>query len=190
MKKILLTLGLVALLAAGCEAGEVGTGISTPHYPEPTGYVVDTAKILDFATTDKLTQELKGFDATAQIAVATIPSLEGVDIETYSIGLAEKWKVGHKTSTTMQVMPNAMSPGGMSANYITTTTTEADNGIIFLVAVNDHKMRIEVGRGLEGKLTDAEAGRILDNTVRPLFKAGDYNKGVLAGVDEIIKEVK
>lgn len=161
MKKIIFILAALVLLAAGCDVSSNAS--SEVSYPEPTGYVVDTANIIDAATKDKLTQELKSFDSTAQIAVVTVPSTLPLEIEEYSIHLAEKFKAGTKVE---------------------------DNGIIFLVAYNDHKMRIEIGRGLEGKLTDAQAGRILDNTVRPLFKAGKYNEGILAGVDEIMKGTK
>lgn len=165
MKKLLLVLGLVGLMAAGCNDGQIGTAASTftPNYPEPTGYVIDTAHILDFPTTEKLKTELANFDSKAQVAVVTVPTTGELDIEAYSIGLADKFKPGYKGK---------------------------DNGIIFLIAYNDHHMRIEVGRGLEGQLTDSQAAHILDNTVKPLFKAGKYNEGVLAGVDEIMKGLK
>ena len=88
-----------------------------------------------------------------------IPSLEGEVIEEYGIKVAEAWKIGWKGK---------------------------DNGVIFLVAKQDRKMRIEVGRGLEGKLTDLTAGRIVDLVVKPRFKRGDFDGGVVSGVHAVI----
>lgn len=157
MKKLLFLVATIALLAAGCNE-LTSTSSTEVFYPEPTGYVIDNAKILDQSTIDKLTTDLTAFDSTAQIAVVTVPSVEPVGIEEYGIKLAEKFKPGYEGK---------------------------DNGIIFIIAYNDHKMRIEVGRGLEEKLTDTEAAHILDDVVKPLFKASKYNEGVLAGVEAI-----
>jgi len=91
--------------------------------------------------------------------ILTVPSLEGETIEDYSIKVAEAWKIGQKGK---------------------------DNGIIFTVAKQERKMRIEVGRGLEGKLTDLMAGRIIDLVITPLFKQGNYDEGFKAGVAALI----
>ncbi len=95
-----------------------------------------------------------------QIVFLMINSLEGYPIEEYAIEVAEKNKIG---------------------------TKEHDNGVLFVVAKEDKKMRIEVGYGLEGALTDALASSILRNEVRPYFKRGDYFHGVIAGLDAIMK---
>ncbi len=143
-------------------SGQIGVAASTPVFPEPTDYVVDTSGVLSAETKASLDLKLKALDSKAQIAVVTIPSTEPLTIEEYSIKLAEQWKPGYKGK---------------------------DNGIIFIIATSDRKMRIEVGRGLEGNLNDAKAGTILRDVVTPFFKAGDWNGGVNAGVDAIIKEI-
>lgn len=106
-------------------------------------------------------RELGAFEKTdsTQIVILTIPSLEGEEIEDFGIRVAESWKIGQKGK---------------------------DNGIIFIVAREDRKMRIEVGRGLEGKLTDLMAGRIVDLVVKPRFKRGDFDGGFVAGISSLI----
>ncbi len=95
--------------------------------------------------------------------VLTIPSLEGEDLEDFSIKVAEAWKIGSKG---------------------------VDNGVILLIARDDRKVRIEVGRGLEGKLTDLVSGRIIRNSIIPRFRAGDFDGGVRAGVSGIVEAVR
>jgi uncharacterized protein len=113
----------------------------------------------------KLTKELRELERTdsTQIVILTISSLEGQPIEDYSIKVAEAWKIGQKGR---------------------------DNGIILIVASQERKMRIEVGRGLEGKLTDLTAGRIIDLVIKPRFKRGDFNGGFVAGVAALIDATK
>jgi uncharacterized protein len=101
-----------------------------------------------------LLRELEQTDST-QLVVVTIPSLEGEDLEGFSIKLAEQWKIGQK---------------GL------------DNGAILLIAKRERKVRIEVGYGLEGSLTDLMAGRIIRNVIVPQFKAGNFDRGVLEGI--------
>ena len=133
--------------------------------PALKGYVNDYANMMSPAVRTKLTNELKEFERTdsTQVVILTIPSLEGLAIEDYSIKVAEAWKVGQKGR---------------------------DNGILFIVASQERKMRIEVGRGLEGKLTDLTAGRIIDLVVKPRFKRGDFNGGFVAGVAALIDATK
>jgi len=92
--------------------------------------------------------ELEKTDST-QVAVLTVPSLEGDSLEDFSIRVADAWKVGQK---------------------------KADNGVILLVSKNDRKIRIEVGYGLEGVLTDVLAGQIVDRVISPNFKAGNFDQ--------------
>jgi uncharacterized protein len=133
--------------------------------PELWGQRVhDDAHALRQETTDQLEKELKTYeDSTSnQIAILILQSLDGDGLEEYSLRVAEKWKLGQKGK---------------------------DNGVLLLVAVDDHKMRIEVGQGLEGVLTDAQSSRIIRNEIAPEFRRGDYDAGVRAGVNGIIKSI-
>jgi uncharacterized protein len=107
-------------------------------------------------------EDLERTDST-QIVVLTLPSLEGENLEAFSIRVAEKWKIGQK---------------GL------------DNGAILLITLKDRKLRIEVGYGLEGRLTDLVAGRIIRNVIVPRFKAGNFDQGVTDGVAAMIGVVK
>lgn len=130
--------------------------------PTFRGYVNDYARMLRPETVLQLEQALQSFDEadSTQVAVLTVDSLEGDSLEDFSIRVVDAWKVGQRGK---------------------------DNGVLFLVVKNDRKMRIEVGRGLEGVLTDLATGRIVDNIIRPLFKAGRFDDGVKAGVAAIIQ---
>jgi len=129
--------------------------------PKLTGYVNDQAGMISPQAKATLEQELRSFEQSdsTQIVIVTIPSLEGEVLEQFSVKIAEAWKIGQKGK---------------------------DNGIIFLVSKEDRKLRIEVGRGLEGKLTDLMAGRIIDLVVKPRFKRGDFDNGFIAGVHSLI----
>ncbi len=133
--------------------------------PELWGQRVhDEAHVLQQSTVDQLERNLKTFeDSTSnQIAILIVQSLDGDVLEEYSLRVAEKWKLGQK---------------------------EKDNGVLLLIAVDDHKMRIEVGQGLEGVLTDALSNRIIRNEMAPEFRRSDYDAGVTAGIDSIIKAI-
>jgi uncharacterized protein len=129
--------------------------------PKLQGYVNDYANMISPQAKAQLENELKNFEQTdsTQIVILTVPSLEGEVIEDFDIKVAEVWKIGQKGK---------------------------DNGVIFVVSKQDRKMRIEVGRGLEGKLTDLMAGRIIDLVVKPRFKRGDYDGGFIAGVSALV----
>ncbi len=126
--------------------------------------VHDDAHVLKPENIDHLEKQLAHFeDSTSnQIAILIINSLEGESIEDYAIRVAEKWRLGKK---------------------------DKDNGVLLLIAVDDHKMRIEVGEGLEGVLTDAMCSRIIRNEMAPNFRRGDYEGGVTAAIDGIIKAI-
>ncbi len=133
--------------------------------PELWGQRVhDDAHILKQETIDALEQRLKAYeDSTSnQIAILTVTSLDGEVLEEYSLKVAEAWKLGQK---------------------------DKDNGVLLLIAVNDHKMRIEVGHGLEGVLTDAHSNRIIRNEMTPNFRNSDYDVGITAAVDAMIKSI-
>jgi uncharacterized protein len=129
--------------------------------PNLRGYVNDYADMISGSARTKLEEELKSFEQSdsTQLVILTIPSLEGETLEDYSIKVVEAWRLGQ---------------------------ARKDNGILFLVSKNDRKMRIEVGRGLEGRLTDLMAGRIIDLVIKPRFKRGDFDGGFAAGVASLI----
>jgi uncharacterized protein len=133
--------------------------------PALHGHVNDYAGILSPETVQKIETELADFEKSdsTQIVVLTIPTLEGENIEDYAIKVAEVWKIGQKGK---------------------------DNGVILLIAKQERKLRVEVGRGLEGKLTDLMSGRIIRNEIAPYLRAGDFNGGIENGVSAIIAVVK
>ncbi len=132
--------------------------------PALSSPVVDEAGLLNFSDRREIETWIYQYKKSgkAQIQVAIVESLQDVPIEEYSIKLVEQWKLG---------------------------TGVKDDGVLFLISATDRKMRIEVGQGLEGALTDIQSKRILDDRVRPLFRSGQYAAGVAAGVAEIIKAV-
>jgi len=139
--------------------------VSAQDFPALTGYVNDSADLLSPQGKDELESQLARLekDTTAQVFVATVKSLGDDSIEDYASRLFEQWKIGQK---------------------------DKDNGVLFLVALDDRKMRIEVGYGLEPVITDGRAGRIRDDDVIPLFKKNDYEGGIKAGVASIEKYIR
>ena len=133
--------------------------------PQLTGHVNDYAGMLSPQMRQELEARLSNFERSdsTQIVVLTIPTLAGETLEEYSIKVAEAWRIGQKG---------------------------VDNGAILLVAKQERKIRIEVGRGLEGKLTDFVCGRIIRGDIAPLFKTGDFGGGIAAGVTVIMAVVK
>lgn len=132
--------------------------------PYLSGRVVDEANVLSNVTVQQLESILKTHEdsTTNQIVVLVIPSLNGEILEEYSLKVAETWAIGQKGT---------------------------DNGVLLLIAIEDRKMRIEVGYGLEGDLTDALASRIIRNEIAPNFRQGDYDQGITAGVNGIINAI-
>jgi uncharacterized protein len=132
--------------------------------PPLTGRVVDQTGTLSSGDIATLTQTLRDFEARkgSQIAVLIVPTTEPETIEQYSIRVAEAWKIGRR---------------------------KIDDGALLVIAKNDHKLRIEVGYGLEGVLTDVTSRRIIDEQIAPKFKAGDFAGGVTAGIDRMIRVV-
>ncbi|MBI4528401.1 MAG: TPM domain-containing protein [Deltaproteobacteria bacterium] len=130
--------------------------------PSLRGRVNDLAGLLPGGRSQVLEERLHRFEEQTghQIAVLTIPTLDGEDLEGFSIRVAETWKIGKKGF---------------------------DNGVILLVVHNDRKLRIEVGYGLEGILPDAIASRIIREVIVPRFRANDYAGGIESGIDAIIK---
>jgi len=147
-----------ALFAAIILATSIAAATNVPYL---TGRVTDNAEILSASMRKTLSDRLRAHeDRTGnQIAVLTVPSLEGESIEGYAEAVFKEWKLGQKGK---------------------------DNGILFVVAPKDRRMRIEVGYGLEGTLPDSLAGSIIRNAITPKFKAGDYDGGAEAGVSAIL----
>ena len=149
----LLTLGLLLV-----GSPNPAKALEVPQYQ---GYVTDLAGMISPGERQRLEQMLLAFEQSdsTQIAVLTIPSLEGEALEDFGIRTVETWKIGQKGK---------------------------DNGVLLLVSKGDRKVRIEVGRGLEGVLTDLLAGRIVDQIITPRFKAGQLDEGFDAGISAII----
>ena len=133
-----------------------------PPIPPLTGRVMDLAKVLDQAEKDRITAELANFEKQKQLqlVVVTLPDLAGYTIEDWGLALGRSWGIGQKGK---------------------------DNGVILLVAPKDHKLRIEVGYGLEGDLPDATANEIIQNAIIPHLRNGEMALGIEAGVQAIIK---
>ncbi len=154
MKKLSLISFIVILLAASTFAAT--------DVPYLTGRVTDNAQILSPETRREITESLKTHETrtTNQIAVLTVPTLNGRSIEDYAVDVFKAWKLGRKGK---------------------------DNGILIIVVPEDRRMRIEVGYGLEGVMTDLMAGRIIQNVMTPRFRNGDYNGGISEGVRTVIE---
>lgn len=133
--------------------------------PALTGRVNDLAGMLSPETSRRLEQKLAAFerDTSNQVAVLTVPSLQGDDIDQFSIRVAESWMLGQKGR---------------------------DNGVLLILAQAERKVRIEVGMGLQGVLPDITAGRIIRETMRPYLKSGNFDQGISVGVDAIIAATK
>jgi uncharacterized protein len=154
------TLGLtrIALAAAIILASFIALAA---NFPALTGRVVDDANVIAPQARTSLEAKLKDLEDKSgiQLVVATVPSLDDQDVESYANGLFRAWKLGEK---------------------------QKNNGVLLLVAPRERKVRIEVGYGLEGTLTDAISKLIITNAVVPRFKANDYAGGIDRGVDDII----
>ena len=131
------------------------------NFPALTGRIVDAANVIDAPTRASIEPKLVELENKSgiQLVVATVASLEGRDIESYATDLFRNWKLGEK---------------------------KKNNGLLLLVAPAEHKVRIEVGYGNEGAMTDGLAGVIIANGMVPRFKANDYSGGIARGVDDII----
>jgi len=142
-------------------AASIAIAVADAPLPALTGRVVDDANIIDPQTRAALDEKLAAFEAKSsdQVVVVTVPSLGGEDIESYSNRLFRSWGLGQK---------------------------KENNGVLLVVAPNDRKVRIEVGYGLEGSLTDALSSVIIRAAIIPAFRQGDYAGGISKGVDGIL----
>ena len=149
VKRFLTGLALAAIM--------ITSPIFAATVPALKGRVNDYAKIIRDSDEREIEEYLASLEQSTgiQIAVLTMPSLDGEDIASFGIKVADKWQLGDK---------------------------EKDNGALLLVAYAEHDLRIEVGDGLEGSLTDAKCGLILRNVIIPEFKTGNYSAGIKKGV--------
>ena len=152
----------LCLLGVSCLTGLV---FAQTDFPKIKGRVNDFSGILSSAARNSLEQKLAQFEkeTTNQIAVAILPSIHGESLEGYSIKLAESWKLGKK---------------------------DRDNGVLLLIVQNERAVRIEVGYGLEGALTDVLSHSIISNEIIPAFRAGRFDDGIIAGLEAIMSAIR
>src|SRR6266436_3411414 len=138
-----------------------GASAADPSFPALTGRVVDEAHLLDPAARAAIERKLADFETKSgrQVVVVTLPSLQGYEIEDFGYRLGRQWGIGQKGS---------------------------NNGALLIVAPNERRVRIEVGYGQEGTLTDAVSRLIIENDILPRFRANDMPGGIARGVDDII----
>ena len=149
---------LVVLLVAG--ALLAGIAAAAPNFPELAGRITDQANLLSPADEAEIEATLQSLEDTStdQLAVVTVSSLNGYSIEDYGVGLGRKWGIGQKGK---------------------------DNGVLLIVAPNERKVRIEVGRRLEPMMTDTMSSLIIQNAILPKFRRGDFAGGIKDGVRDI-----
>ena len=133
--------------------------------PALTQRVNDYAGMISPSARSEINRKLAALETEdgTQIAILTVPSLKGEPIEDFSIRVADAWKIGQKSR---------------------------DNGILLIVSKGDRKVRIEVGYGLEGRLTDLQSGRIIDGIIKPAFAKGQFDAGFIGATDALVASVK
>jgi uncharacterized protein len=162
MRFLAATLAFLVLAAPAFFGG--GSAAAAPKFPALTGRVVDDAHILSDATKSDLTEKLAALESktSRQLVVVTIPSLDGYEISDYGYQLGRSWGIGQN---------------------------KLNNGVLFIIAPNEHKTRIEVGYGLEPILTDALSSVIIQTQVLPRFRQNDFDGGVTAGAAALIEQL-
>ncbi|HYX75301.1 MAG TPA: YgcG family protein [Steroidobacteraceae bacterium] len=163
---------LAALLLVGAclDAHAQGAVSGLQPVPPLTARVTDLTGTLTAEQQTALEQKLAAFEARkgSQLAVLIVPTTHPEEIEQYSIRVVDKWKLGRGTV------------GGK----------KVDDGALLLIAKDDHRIRIEVGYGLEGVLTDAMSNRIISETITPAFREGNFYEGIDAGVGQMMKLIE
>jgi uncharacterized protein len=159
---VALPLLLALSLAAGAQT-PAGAGLQP--IPKLSARVTDLTGTLTAEQQTALEQKLAAFESAkgSQLAVLIVPTTQPEEIEQYSIRVVDQWKLGRKG---------------------------VEDGALLIIAKNDHHVRIEVGRGLEGVLTDAMSNRIIDETITPDFRAGNFYGGISTGLDQMMKLVQ
>jgi len=135
---------------------------STPDFPELTGRVVDRADMLSSGVEQRLSQMLEAHEqaTTEQVVVVTLPNLQGYAIEDFGYQLGRHWGIGQEGE---------------------------DNGALLIVAEEERRIRIEVGYGLEGRLTDAASATIINQIITPAFRQGDFATGIANGAEAMVQ---
>ncbi len=151
---------MLALLAICIALLGLTSAQAEPRFPALSGRIVDEAGLLSAADRSSLEQELKALEdkSTDQLVIYTTRSLQGYEIEDFGYRLGRTWAIGQK---------------------------DKNNGVILIVAPNERKVRIEVGRGLEPQLTDLMTKLIIENAILPAFRRNDFSGGIKAGVHDI-----
>jgi uncharacterized protein len=142
-----------------------GSGAEAPPVPALKGWVNDTANVLTAAERQQLTDLLANYHSEThhQLAVLIIPTLSGESLETFSLRVAKTWGLGYK---------------GL------------DNGILVMLAMKEHKVRIELGTGMERYISDTEAKTIIEESVVPAFSRGDFAGGSQTGLQRLMTEAR
>jgi uncharacterized protein len=163
-------LAALLLLALCSQAGAQGGAPGLQPVPPLTTRVTDLTGTLTAEQQTALEQKLAAFEARkgSQLAVLIVPTTRPEEIEQYSIRVVDKWKLGR---------------GAVGGKKV-------DDGALLLVAKNDHRVRIEVGYGLEGVLTDALSNRIISETIAPAFREGNFYEGIDAGLGQMMKLIE
>jgi uncharacterized protein len=148
-------LGAVLVIVLACASAR-----AAPTFPPLTGRIVDDANLLSAADKAAIEADLAALEAKSsdQLVVVTLPSLQGYEIEDYGYQLGRQWGIGQK---------------------------DKNNGVLLIVAPNERKVRIEVGRGLEPVVTDLMSKIIIENAILPEFRRGDFAAGIKAGVRDL-----
>src|SRR6266705_1127848 len=155
----------LGLVAAGVLLAGLASARAEVAVPPLKARVTDLTGTLSGTQQQDLERRLREFESRkgSQIAVLMLPSTQPETIEEYSIRVAEAWKIGR---------------------------AKIDDGVILVVAKDDRKLRVEVGRGLEGAIPDAVAKRVVSDVIAPHFRSGDYYGGVAAGTDALMKLIE
>jgi uncharacterized protein len=153
-------IALCMLFALSSLALALGVALAAPKFPALSGRIVDEANLLSAEDRRELERELQALEekSSDQLVIYTARSLQGYEIEDFGYQLGRTWQLGQKGQ---------------------------DNGVVLIVAPNERKVRIEVGRGLEPQLTDAMSKLIIENAILPAFRRGDFVAGIKAGVRDI-----
>ncbi|MCE3224392.1 MAG: conserved rane protein of unknown function [Nitrospira sp.] len=159
------SVGAAVLMVSLLLALAAARPVEALEVPPLTGRIVDLAHVLPPAVHERLSADLRAHEekTTNQVAVLIIPSLEGEPLFDLSHRVATSWRLGSKGT---------------------------DNGVLLLIAIKDRKIRLEVGYGLEGVLTDARSAQIIRNEIVPKFRAGDIPAGVTAGIQAVLKTIE
>jgi uncharacterized protein len=153
---------LLAWLCLTCVGVAQTPSVTSLTFPTLKGRVVDGAGLLPAADRESLTASLADLEAktTDQLVVVTLKSLQGTTIDDYGYQLGRRWGIGQK---------------------------DKDSGVLLIVAPTEREVRVEVGYGLEGTLTDAATKLIIENSILPAFKTGNFGGGIKSGTDQIIQ---